>query len=156
VNKALSFVQKSSLFVHSDGGHCDRVHHRRNQTLQMVIWSRKEISSRLKKSSQDNCINWRGSPLRSGDNVIFQNKSGGGYLSGQIIDIQDCRDVPPKELFSSFAVPKDKRMWMVLIRHRCMVNSNDCWPPDPMQYCYGPYNMKEVADTLLPEWVLWN
>jgi hypothetical protein len=58
----------------------------------MVILSRKEISCRLRKSSRDNCVNWRGSPLRSGDNVIFKNE--GSYLSGQIIDIQDLRDVP--------------------------------------------------------------
>lgn len=122
----------------------------------MVILSRKEISSRLRKSSRDNCINWRGSALRSGDNVIFKTMTVDCYIPGQIIDIQDWRDVPRKELESSFVCPKDDRTRMILIRHRSILNNNDRLPLDSAQYCHVPDNMKEVADTLVLEWVLWN
>jgi hypothetical protein len=122
----------------------------------MVYWSRKEISSRLKQSSRDNCVNWRGSALRSGDNVIFRTKTDGGYIPGQIIDIKDYRDVPRKELESPFVIPKDDRTRMILIRHRTIVNIKNSHPLESARYCHVPDSMNEVADTLLLEWVLWN
>jgi hypothetical protein len=41
----------------------------------------------------------------------------GSYILRQIIDIQDYRDVPSKELESPFVIPKDDRTCMILIQH---------------------------------------
>jgi hypothetical protein len=122
----------------------------------VVLSTRKEISSRLRLSLRDNCINWRGAAIRSGDNVIFKAKSDGCCQPGQIIDIQDYRDIPRNEVQSVTLTPKDDRMRYILIRHRSFVNSKDCPSPDPVQYCHLPDDMKEDADTLELEWVEWN
>jgi hypothetical protein len=124
----------------------------------MVFLSRKDIMSRLRESSRDNCINWRGSPLRSGDNVMFlsRNPSLHGSLPGQIIDIQDYRDIPNRELSDVDVLSKNGRTRMILIRHRSLFKGKGATNLDPVQYSQIPDGMKEVVDTLELEWVQWN
>jgi hypothetical protein len=59
----------------------------------MVHYSSKDINARLHASSRENFINWRGSALRSGDNVLFISKTASCSIPGQIINIQDYHDI---------------------------------------------------------------
>lgn len=112
--------------------------------------------SRLRMSSRENCINWRGSVLRSGDNVIFMSKTESRSLPGQIIDIQDYRDVPNKERPFVLNVRKHGRTRMILMRHRRILKGKEIPPIDPFLYCHIPEGIEEVVDTLELEWVQWN
>jgi hypothetical protein len=117
--------------------------------------SRGEILSRLEASSRDNCINWRGSPIRSGDNILFEGNNGIG-TPGQIIDIVDYRDIPKAERCSICPKPADGKTRMVLIRHRPFVKRKEVNLPDPVQYSSVSESTLEVADSVEVEWLPYN
>lgn len=115
--------------------------------------SRGEILGRLEESSRDNCIDWRGSPIRAGDNVVFRLSDKKPLQAGQIIDIQDFRDIRKAERSAISTKPRNGRDRMVLIRHRCIVGGKDAPPPDLVRYCQLPDSLREVADTVDLEWI---
>jgi hypothetical protein len=115
--------------------------------------SRKDIQQRLRELSRDNCINWRGSAIRSGDNVLCLAHDRAAPLPCQIIDIQDYRDIGKKERASISNKPKDLRTRMVLIRHREVLCGKDVRAPDCTKYFHVPECLKEVVDTVILEWI---
>jgi hypothetical protein len=121
----------------------------------MAVSSSKQIKARLRQSSRENCVNWRGSPLRSGDNVLFLSLPDDNIIPGQIIDIQDYRDIPEDELDSVTLAPKDLRSRMVLIRHRKFASSKERRPLDQKLFCHVPDGMQEVIESVVIEWVQW-
>jgi hypothetical protein len=76
--------------------------------------SKAEIERRLTASSPDNCINWRGAPLRTGDNFLFRAGHHLYSLVGQMIDLNDQGSVPKAK--KQFIGTKGKLLssWMAL------------------------------------------
>jgi hypothetical protein len=119
--------------------------------MQMKL-SKLEISKRLLESSRDNCINWRGAALRSGDNVLLQPADGHGCpFVGQLIDVRDGAAIPKGEI--------DRRKWrklpkrMALVRWLPFVEESDSSRPAAGDNCHLPYSMKEVSQSTMVEWI---
>lgn len=115
--------------------------------------SRGEIWGRLEESSRDNCIDWRGSPLRSEDNVVFRMNDKRPLQAGQIIDIQDYRDIRKAERLAISTKPRKGKDRMVLIRHRSILSGKEAPLPDSVRYCLLPDSLKEVVNTVELEWI---
>lgn len=115
--------------------------------------TRTEILGRLGQSSRVNCLDWRGSPIRSGDNVMIRLNEKKPLQPGQIIDIQDYRDIRKAERMAISSKPKNGRERMVLIRHRRILSGKEAPPRDSVHYCQVPDSLKEVTDTVDLEWV---
>jgi hypothetical protein len=116
-----------------------------------LLLSRKEITLRLREASRENCLNWRGSPLRSGGYVLFALANDMTVQTGQIIDIRDYCDIPKKEKASLISKPSDGLTRMVLIRHQSYLKE---WCSiDSGIYSDVPDGLNEVVDTLELEWI---
>jgi hypothetical protein len=115
--------------------------------------SEAEIQRRLIGSSRDNCFNWRGAPLRSGDNIVFQAHHHCFPFVGQMIDLLDEDSIPQseKEFIGTRGRKSCRRM--ALVRLRRFVEETDAPRPPVGDCCHLPYAMKEVAETSLVEWI---
>ena len=118
-----------------------------------LLLSKALIEERLIGSSRDNCINWRGAAIRSGDNVIFKAKHHRKEHVGQIIDIQDLRDIAEDEIEPSKTKGMGPRSRWILLRLRSFVKKKEASRPDPIKYCHLPDSLLEVAETQLVEWI---
>jgi hypothetical protein len=74
-------------------------------------------------------------------------------LPGQIIDIQDYRDISKMERSCISVEPKCGRTRMVLIQVRGFLKGREVNLPNPVQYSHVPDSVKEVADSLKVEWI---
>jgi hypothetical protein len=115
--------------------------------------SKREIALRLQNSSRDNCINWRGAVLRSGDNVFYKAKHHRKPQVGQIVDIVEQGRIPKAELSAVETRGKTIMTRMVLVRVRPKVDRRSTRPPDPMEYFHVGDTIKELADRYECEWV---
>jgi hypothetical protein len=117
--------------------------------------SKADIELRLRESSRDNCINWRGAALRSGDNVQYhdRDKHERTVLVGQIIDIRDLDEIMDSECPSLGRRGKGLPKRWVLIRKRIRMEGMSVRRPDPVEYSNVPDSMKEIIDTDEVEWV---
>jgi hypothetical protein len=111
-----------------------------------------EIDLRLRESCRENCINWRGAALRSGDNVHYKEQHH-KVLVGQIIDIRDYDKIMDSE--QSLITKRGKHVMtrMVLIRRRSRIEGQSIRKPDPAEYCHVPDCLKEIMDTTEVEWI---
>jgi hypothetical protein len=123
------------------------------ESKDMMKLSRSEILARLKASSRVNIINWRGNAIRSGDNVLFKAAHHSSMQPGQVIDIQEFRDIPKRERCSIVGPPRNRRERFVLIRYRPFLYGKNVVLPDPVEYCHISHALKEVADSVVLEWV---
>lgn len=115
--------------------------------------SKGEIALRLQNSSRNNCINWRGAVLRTGDNVIYKAKHHGKSHVGLLLDISDQGCIPKGELATVESRGKTPRTRMVLVRMRCEIDRRSTRRPDPMEYCHVGDSMKELVESYDCEWV---
>jgi hypothetical protein len=111
------------------------------------------IDSRLRDSSREICINWRGAALRTGDNVLYKAKNHRKMMAGQIIDIRDEDKIPKHEFTWIAARGKKKSGRMCLIRKLIEMGSRSARRPDPTEYCNVADCIKELVDTYEVEWV---
>jgi hypothetical protein len=118
--------------------------------------SKAEMERRLLGSSCDtsNCFNWRGAPLRNGDNGLFQAGHHSFPLVGQMIELLDQDFVPKfKKQFIGMKGWKSSSQ-MALVRVCRFVEETDAQRL-PAGYCFRlPYGMKEVAETSFVEFLL--
>jgi hypothetical protein len=114
--------------------------------------SKAEIERRLKDSSRDNCINWRGAAIRSGDHVLLERPGEEDLCSfvGQLIDVMDAALVPKGEIDATFRRGKKKRL--ALVRILPFVERGVASPPTAGENCHLPYSMKEVCQSTSVEW----
>jgi hypothetical protein len=69
--------------------------------------SREEITLRLQELSRENCIDWRGSAICSGDNIICYARHHHLPIPCQLVDIQDFCDIKKKEREDIMCKPKN-------------------------------------------------
>jgi hypothetical protein len=112
-----------------------------------------ELERRLHNSCRDNCINWRGAAIRSGDNVVFQAKHHGSPFVGQLIDVRDHDSIPKSERDSIRTKGKNRFTRMALVRLRPFVEESDAPRPQVGDNCHLPYSMKEVSESSNVEWI---
>jgi hypothetical protein len=74
-----------------------------------------EIAMRLQNSSRDNCINWRGAVLRTGDNVLYKAKHHQKAQVEQIVDIAEQGRIPKGELSGVETKGRTMRTRMTLV-----------------------------------------
>jgi hypothetical protein len=117
------------------------------QQPQMKL-TKSEIERRLLNSSRENCINWRGASIRTGDNLLLELEGESSLLIGQLIDIQDTNLIHPAEIKRA---NKEKRM--ALVRWFLPVDDKEARRPPVGERCQLPYEMKEVCQTTTAEWV---
>jgi hypothetical protein len=110
-----------------------------------------EVERRLHNSSRDNCINWKGAAIRTGDNVVLEVAGENGPLIGQLIDLLDENSIPEGEIKCSRGIKKPRRM--ALVRWYSYVDEKDARRPPVGDRCHLPYAMKEVCVTTNAEWV---
>jgi hypothetical protein len=115
--------------------------------------SKGELSLRLQNSSRDNCINWRGAVLRTGDNVVYKAKHQRQSIVGQIIDIKEQGRIPKGERSLVESPGKIQSTRMVLMRIRSGIDDRNVRRPDPMEYCHVGDTLKELVDSYECEWV---
>jgi hypothetical protein len=115
--------------------------------------SREVINQRLQESSRENCIDWRGSAIRSGDNIICFARHHQHPIPCQLIDIQDFRDIKKIERQDVISKPKNSRTRMILVRHRSLLDEKGVPRPKATDYCNIPDSLQEVVDTVHMEWV---
>jgi hypothetical protein len=115
--------------------------------------SKGELSLRLQNSSRDNCINWRGAVLRTGDNVVYKAKHQRQLIVGQIIDIKEQGRIPKGERSLVESPGKIQSTRMVLMRIRSGIDDRNVRRPDPMEYCHVGDTLKELVDSYECEWV---
>jgi hypothetical protein len=115
--------------------------------------SKAELERRLFGSSRDICINWRGAPLRTGDNLLFQAAHHTFPMVGQLIDLSNQDSIPSSE--KQFIATKGSKSGsrMALVRLRRFVEEKHAPRPSAAECFHLPYGMKEVAETLLLEWI---
>jgi hypothetical protein len=111
------------------------------------------IEQRLRESCRDNCINWRGAALRSGDHVQYKGKHDTKLLVGQIVDIRDQGDISSSEGSLISKRGKCPRTRMVFIRMRSRMEGRSVRRPDPVEYSHVSDCMKEVIETDDVEWI---
>jgi hypothetical protein len=117
----------------------------------MMKLNKAEVERRLRNSSRDNCINWKGAALRTGDHVLLQLDGESCPLIAQLIDIQDEHLVPQGEISRRCDMNKPRRM--ALVRWYSIVQEKDARRPPVGERCHLPYGMKEVCQTHSAEWV---
>jgi hypothetical protein len=122
---------------------------RRRQPLMKL--SKAEMERRLINSTRDNCINWRGAAIRTGDNVLLNFDGGSSMLVGQLIDIKDENAVPQDEVTRSLCSKNTGRM--ALVRWYHFVDEKEARRPPVGNRCHLPYSMQEVCLTTTAEWV---
>jgi hypothetical protein len=110
-----------------------------------------ELERRLHNSSRDNCINWEGAAIRTGDNVLLQPDGESCALIGQLIDLQDEHLVPQGEIRPQHAIKTPQRM--ALVRWFSTVDEKEAQRPPVGKRYHLPYGMKEVCQTNSAEWV---
>jgi hypothetical protein len=115
--------------------------------------SKVEIERRLLFSSRDNCINWRGSPLRSGDHVLIQRKGETKSTVGQLIDLKVAAAIPEGESPSTPRNGKNGLKRMAFVRLYPYADENCPALPHGGEMCHLPYSMKEVCQSTLVEWI---
>jgi hypothetical protein len=126
---------------------------RKTRKPQTIKLSKVEIERRLLSSSRDNCINWRGAPLRSGDHVLLQRKGEGSFRVGQLIDLKEAGLIPEGEYPLMARKGKNCSKRMALVRMLPFVDENAPALPRAGDRCHIPYSMKEVYQSLLVEWL---
>jgi hypothetical protein len=120
---------------------------------QQMKLSKAEMERRLTGSSRDNCINWRGAPLRTGDNLIFQAGHHAFPMVGQLIDLTDQDLIPQAEKHYIGTKGRSSCSRMALVRVRRFVKESDVPRPLVGDCCHLPYGMNEVAKTTVAEWI---
>jgi hypothetical protein len=120
---------------------------------QSMELSMPEIERRLLHSCRDNCINWRGAPLRSGDHVLLKRDGAVDPTVVQLIDLMVAGAIPVGEVPLTTKRGKNRLKRMALVRILPFADKN--FPPLPRggDLCHLPYSLKEVSLSTIVEWV---
>jgi hypothetical protein len=125
---------------------------RRPPTRQPLLQlSKGEIEKRLLNSSRNNCINWRGSAIRSGDNVLLEIDGKTAPRIGQLIDLRDENLIPHGEIKFTRGYKEPRRM--ALVSWFSLVDEKEARRSPVGDRCHLPYRMEEVCQTSTAEWV---
>jgi hypothetical protein len=123
------------------------------ESKDMMKLSRREILAWLKSSSRVNIINWRDSPVRSGNNVLFKAAHHSSMQPGQVIDIQEFWDIPKGERCTIVGPPRNSRKRFALIQYWPFYYGKNVVLPDPGEYCHISHALKEVSNSAVLEWI---